>query len=149
MKPFDKIFKGRETTVLLKEDDILGIFTQLCLGVKHCHDRKVVHRGITIENVYLTKEGQVKLCNFEDSYIFISKIGQDEAQTTKFKKGPNTSYLAPEAEDVEEYVFGFENDIWCLGIVLYELCTLKEPFFGYRQRYVNLFRNIKNEIETY
>lgn len=28
------------------EDQILDWFTQLCLGMKHIHDRKIIHRDI-------------------------------------------------------------------------------------------------------
>ena len=28
------------------EDEVLDMFTQVCLGLKHVHDRKVLHRDI-------------------------------------------------------------------------------------------------------
>ena len=30
----------------LTEDQILYWFTQICLALKHCHDRKILHRDI-------------------------------------------------------------------------------------------------------
>jgi NIMA (never in mitosis gene a)-related kinase len=30
----------------MNEKKILDLFTQLCLAVKHCHDRKTIHRDL-------------------------------------------------------------------------------------------------------
>lgn len=40
-------------------------------------------------------------------------------------------YLSPEL--VEEKAYDHKSDIWSLGCVLYELCTLKHPFTGTTQ----------------
>ena len=36
---------------LLSEDKVLDYFVQLCLAMKHVHDRKVLHRDIKSQNV--------------------------------------------------------------------------------------------------
>ena len=43
--------KGR----YFSESKILDWFTQICLGMKHVHDRKILHRDIKCQNVFLTK----------------------------------------------------------------------------------------------
>ena len=43
--------KGR----YFKESQILDWFTQIALGMKHVHDRKILHRDIKTQNVFLTK----------------------------------------------------------------------------------------------
>jgi NIMA (never in mitosis gene a)-related kinase len=53
--------RGKE---FLKENYILDIFVQICLGVKHIHDRKVLHRDLKSQNVFLTKSNIVKLGDF-------------------------------------------------------------------------------------
>lgn len=40
------------------------MFTQICLGMKHIHDRKIIHRDIKSANVFLTKKGVVKIGDF-------------------------------------------------------------------------------------
>lgn len=46
------------------EDQILYWFTQICLALKHCHDRKILHRDIKAQNIFLMKNGIVKLGDF-------------------------------------------------------------------------------------
>ena len=49
---------------LFPEDQVLNWFVQLCLGLKHVHDRKILHRDIKSQNIFLTKSGVVKLGDF-------------------------------------------------------------------------------------
>mmetsp|Transcript_5627 Transcript_5627/g.7501 ORF Transcript_5627/g.7501 Transcript_5627/m.7501 type:complete len:86 (+) Transcript_5627:325-582(+) len=46
------------------ESEILTMFTQLCLGIKHCHDRKIMHRDIKPMNIFLTQQGVFKMGDF-------------------------------------------------------------------------------------
>jgi NIMA (never in mitosis gene a)-related kinase len=46
------------------EEQILDWFVQVCLGMKHVHDRKILHRDIKATNVFLTESGVVKIGDF-------------------------------------------------------------------------------------
>jgi NIMA (never in mitosis gene a)-related kinase len=48
----------------MSEGQILDFFTQICLGMKHIHDRKVIHRDLKGQNIFLTKKGIVKIGDF-------------------------------------------------------------------------------------
>ena len=48
------LLKGRNGQ-LLGETQVLDYFVQLCLAMKHVHDRKVLHRDIKSQNVFLTQ----------------------------------------------------------------------------------------------
>ena len=60
----DKIKEGKASGKLLPEEQVLNWFTQIVLPMKHVHDRKIIHRDIKSQNVFLTKSGMAKLGDF-------------------------------------------------------------------------------------
>jgi len=46
------------------ENQILDWFTQICLAMKHVHDRKILHRDIKGQNIFITKNNTLKLGDF-------------------------------------------------------------------------------------
>lgn len=106
----------------MTEDQILNLFTQICLAIKHIHDRKILHRDLKSQNVFLTKQGIVKLGDFG-----IAKVLQSTADHAKTIVG-TPYYLSPEI--IENKPYNFKSDVWSLGVLLYEMCALKPPFGG-------------------
>ena len=43
---------------------VLNWFVQISLGLKHVHDRKILHRDIKTQNIFLTRSGVIKLGDF-------------------------------------------------------------------------------------
>lgn len=106
--------------VLFPEDQILDWFVQICLALKHVHDRKILHRDIKSQNIFLTKEGTVQLGDFGIARVLNSTV--DLARTCI----GTPYYLSPEI--CENKPYNNKSDIWALGCVLYEMCTLKHAF---------------------
>ena len=102
------------------ENKILDWFTQVCLAIKHIHDRKILHRDIKSQNIFLMKNGQIKLGDFGIAKCLNQTI--DKAKT--YVGTPY--YLSPEIINSQPY--DFKSDIWSLGVLLYEMCALKMPF---------------------
>lgn len=102
------------------ETQILDQFVQICLAMKHVHDRKILHRDLKSQNIFLTKSGRVKLGDFG-----IAKILSATMENAKTMVG-TPYYLSPEI--IENRPYSFKSDIWSMGVLLYELCCLKPPF---------------------
>ncbi|KAF6084584.1 NIMA related kinase 5 [Phyllostomus discolor] len=112
---------SRQRGVLFSEDQILSWFVQISLGLKHIHDRKVLHRDIKTQNIFLSKNGTVaKLGDFG-----IARVLNNSMELAQTCVG-TPYYLSPEICQNKPY--NNKTDIWSLGCVLYELCTLKHPF---------------------
>jgi NIMA (never in mitosis gene a)-related kinase len=107
---------------LLSEDDILKIFIQLMVALKYVHFRKVIHRDLKPQNIFLARVGVIKLGDFGISRALESSI--DLART----RCGTPYYLSPEIWGGQAY--NSQTDIWSAGCVLYELCTLQKPFQG-------------------
>lgn len=104
----------------LKEDLILSWFTQIWLAIKHVHDRKILHRDLKSQNIFLTKSKLVKLGDFG-----IARVLSHTKDIAKTVVG-TPYYLSPEI--IENQPYSFSSDIWSLGVLLYEMCWLKPPF---------------------
>lgn len=48
----------------LKEDVAKHIFKQVIEGLSYCHSKNVLHRDIKLDNILLSSEGDVKICDF-------------------------------------------------------------------------------------
>jgi len=105
---------------LIPEARILEWFAQICFALKHVHDRKVLHRDLKTQNVFLMETGQIKLGDFG-----IAKVLESTKDYAKTMVG-TPYYLSPEI--IEDRPYSFKSDIWSCGVVLYEMATLKHPF---------------------
>jgi len=92
----------------------------MCLAIKHVHDRKIIHRDIKTQNVFMTKGGDIQLGDFG-----IAKPLQLTLQKIKSVVG-TPYYMSPEICENKEY--SFKTDIWSMGVILLEMCLLRPPF---------------------
>ncbi|XDV31838.1 hypothetical protein PO909_002787 [Leuciscus waleckii] len=110
----------QQKDVLFSEDVILKWFTQMCLGTKHIHDKRVLHRDLKSKNIFLTDSGTVKVGDFGSACT----LNSAKAFAQTYVGTPY--YVSPEIWDNKPY--NNKSDVWSLGCVLYELCTLHHPF---------------------
>eukprot|EP00873_Tetraselmis_striata_P046474 jgi/Tetstr1/466738/TSEL_011211.t1 len=110
----------RRKGVLLPEETILDWTVQMCLGLKHVHDRKILHRDLKSQNVFMSKGGVLKLGDFG-----VSKVLNSTHHLASTAVG-TPYYLSPEICQNKKY--NQKSDIWSLGCLLYEVTSLKHAF---------------------
>lgn len=125
-----RIAESKRKNALLPEKQVLDWFTQICLALKHVHDRKILHRDLKCSNIFLTKDNTIKLGDFG-----IARVLSNTREKAKTMVG-TPYYLSPEI--IENKPYDFSSDIWSLGVVLYELCALKPPFLAESLKYLAL-----------
>lgn len=94
----------------------------MCMGLQHIHQKKVLHRDLKSQNIFLTSTNQVKIGDFG-----ISKVLENTSDFAKTSLG-TPYYLSPEICMGQKY--DYKSDAWMVGCILYEMCTLRRPFEG-------------------
>lgn len=105
----------------LNEESAKSIFKQLIQGLRHCHSKGVLHRDIKLDNILLTVEGVVKICDFG-----VAKSNMVKGEILTEQCG-TPAYMAPEVINGKGYE-GFASDIWSAGVVLYSILQGMVPF---------------------
>lgn len=90
------------------------------MSLEYIHGRKVLHRDLKSQNIFLTGNNTVKLGDFG-----ISKVLENTNGAAMTVVG-TPYYMSPEV--CQNHPYTFKSDVWALGCVLYELCTLKHAF---------------------
>ncbi len=90
------------------------------MTLEYIHGRKILHRDIKLTNIFLTGNNTIKLGDFG-----ISRVLESTCEAAMTVVG-TPYYMSPEVCESKPYTF--KSDVWALGCVLYELCTLEHPF---------------------
>ena len=109
----------KKSKIFLDEDLIWQIFLKITIGLADIHKKTILHRDIKSRNIFLKKNLDVKIGD-----LGIGKILSDKNCATTYLGTPD--YYSPEM--IEQKPYNNKNDVWCLGCVLYELCTFETPF---------------------
>ena len=115
---FQKISAHKKKGVYIDEKEVWSIMTQCIKGLKALHDLKIFHRDLKSANVFLSKDGCVKIGDMN-----VSKVAKKGLQYTQ----TGTPYYAsPEVWNDKPY--DMKSDIWSIGCVVYEMAAQKPPF---------------------
>jgi len=103
------------------------IVAEAAKGLHYAHERKdeggvplaIVHRDVSPQNILISFEGVVKIADFG---IASANLFREEPGVLKGKFG----YMSPEQARGDKV--DRRSDIYALGVVLYELLTLRSPY---------------------
>eukprot|EP00232_Nephroselmis_pyriformis_P029064 CAMPEP_0182867350 /NCGR_PEP_ID=MMETSP0034_2-20130328/8673_1 /TAXON_ID=156128 /ORGANISM="Nephroselmis pyriformis, Strain CCMP717" /LENGTH=301 /DNA_ID=CAMNT_0024999699 /DNA_START=299 /DNA_END=1201 /DNA_ORIENTATION=+ len=104
----------------LGERAVWRYFLQVTAGVHHIHSLNVLHRDLKTLNILLDSRDEAKIVDLGVS----KKLDAKSAFAHTVVGTPY--YLSPEL--CEDAPYNKKSDVWAMGCVLYELCTLKYPF---------------------
>lgn len=114
------IKKCKEKGQHFPEELILNWFAQIMLALKYIHRLNILHRDLKTSNIMLQENGDLKIGDFG-----IARVLEGTMQNAESVVG-TPYYMSPEICQNQPY--SFKSDVWSLGCVLYELCTLEHAF---------------------
>jgi NIMA (never in mitosis gene a)-related kinase len=116
------------------EDLIWALIMQIVKALYECHGpdkeeqdpakrrQKIIHRDLKPQNILLGHNSTVKLADFG-----ISKTLKGD-ETHGMTSVGSPLYQSPEQIKGEKY--DEKTDIWSLGVIMYEMASLRPPFTG-------------------
>lgn len=107
-------------------EEFFEIAVQCAAALITAHEHGIIHCDIKPENIMLTPAGQVKILDFGVA----KHLPRSDRSSTLDSKlmGGTPAYMAPEV--LLEKVPDERSDIFSLGIVFYEMLTLRNPFLS-------------------
>ncbi|MGE3174540.1 MAG: WD40 repeat domain-containing serine/threonine-protein kinase [Planctomycetota bacterium] len=111
------------TTPASWEHACLQLAQQLAEALAHAHARGVLHRDVKPSNVALDAAGRARLLDFG----LARAEGSGELTRTGAALG-SLPYMAPEQVRGDLAAISARTDVYGLGVLLYELLTLRSPF---------------------
>ncbi len=118
---------------------LLRIFTNVCQAISYCHSMGILHRDLKPENILVGNFGQVVILDWglagfidekEESLLEPENMPEEkisDVHLTKPGKIIGTlSYMPPERVDGRPA--NVHTEIYSLGVILYQLLTLRMPF---------------------
>ena len=83
--------RAQESQASLQERQIWGYFTQVCDGVRHMHEARVMHRDIKPANIFLAANGCVKLGDLGLGRAFSSQTYQANSKVGTVRLTPKSN----------------------------------------------------------
>jgi len=99
----------------------LGI--QICFALQQAHEKGVIHRDIKPENILINKKRMPIVVDFG-----IARAMSDSRLSSTGMFIGTPQYMSP--EQIQGTEVDARSDIYCMGVMLYEMATGKPPFRG-------------------
>jgi len=103
---------------------VVRLVAELAQALQYAHDHEVLHRDLKPANIVLTEGGLPKITDFG----LATRLDLSEKKSTRMGMG-TPHYMPPEAFEPEGEPDP-RHDVYSLGVMLYELVTLRLPYEG-------------------
>ena len=111
--------------------DRLELFTQVCDGVQHAHQKAIIHRDLKPSNILITvQDGKPvpKIIDFGVAKATAQSLTEKTMFTELGMVVGTPEYMSPEQADMSGQNIDTRTDVYSLGTILYELLTGARPF---------------------
>ncbi|GKT13751.1 Serine/threonine-protein kinase 3 [Aduncisulcus paluster] len=105
---------------VLSEREVAYVMRESLKGLDYLHKKHIIHRDIKGNNILLTMDGELKLCDFGVSGAVAKTMGK------RFTMIGTPYWMAPEV--INETGHTIMADIWSMGIVAIELAQGCPPY---------------------
>jgi len=96
----------------------------LAEGIHFMHTNKICHLDLSLENILLTKNSQLRIADFGHARFF--ELGEKLEIENGLRVGKET-YRAPEIQEKEAF-YGDKADVWSFGVIMFILLFGHPPF---------------------
>ena len=153
------LVKGVPITQFCRENHLtlpqrLQLFTQVCSGIQHAHQKGIIHRDIKPSNVLVTMNGDQptpKVIDFGVSKAITQQLTEKTMFTAFGQIIGTPQYMSPEQAGLDSTDVDTRSDVYSLGILLYELLTGCTPINSQQLResaYAEIQRIIREQEPT-
>src|SRR5882757_5823569 len=107
---------------------------QIARGLATAHEKGIVHRDLKLENIFVTRDGQVKILDFGLAKLMRQEGAPSaDAATLASQTEPGmvmgtVGYMSP--EQVKGLVADHRSDLFSFGAILYEMLSGRRAFHG-------------------
>src|SRR4030095_10156400 len=127
--------RARIDTSPLPPHTVGAFAVQISRGLAAAHDRGIVHRDLKPDNIFVTRDGQVKILDFGLAKLVAPDFsgGVTAFPTAMHATGAGTvlgtvGYMSP--EQVRGIAVDHRSDIFAIGAILYEMLSGRRAFSG-------------------
>ena len=109
----------------------LELFSNICEGVQHAHQKVIIHRDLKPSNVLVaTVDGKPapKIIDFGVAKVTDSSVSDTATTTFAGQLIGTPAYMCPEQADMSGQDIDIRVDVYALGVILYELLAGQLPF---------------------